>query len=119
MKIIFFILFAIDLLPFQSFSQGGGFKKDSVIIHDLEYKWLKSEFTLDTAAISKMMDESFISIGDNSISNKQEELNGMYKNISQRLKNNPLVDSPYLDNFQIKFYGATAIVTYISVTKGW
>ena len=117
MKIVL-IVSTICLLPLHLISQDVNFKNDSTTIRNLEYNWLISEFKLDTATISKMMDTGFISIGVNSISNKQEELDGTYKNISQRLKNNHFVDSLYFDDFQIKIHGTTAIVTYISVTKG-
>lgn len=118
MKVISLLILTLNLLPYYSISQKINFKKDSAILRNLEYKWLTSEFELDTAAISKMMDDSFISIGDNTISNKQEELVGIYKNISERLKNNHIVDSLYLDDFKVKIYGTSAIVTFISVTKG-
>ena len=84
----------------------------------MEYDWLLAEFKLDTATISGMMDESFISIGTSSISTKQEELNGIYKNISQRINDKHEVDSLYLDNVDINIYGTAAVVTFISVTKG-
>jgi len=84
----------------------------------LEYDWLIAEFRMDTATIATMMDEKFMAIGLTSISNKQQELDGMYENISQRLKNGHVVDSLYLDDIHIQVYDKTAIVTYISVTKG-
>jgi hypothetical protein len=64
------------------------------------------------------MDQAFIAIGIYSVSTNQEELNGIYKNISQRLKDGHVVDSLYLDNVTIKIHGNTAIVTFTSVTKG-
>ncbi len=118
MKIISLIVIKIILLPCQSISQDINFKKDSATLRNLEFDWLTAEFKLDTATISRMMDDSFISIGDNSISNKQEELDGTYKNISQRIKNDHFVDSLYFDDLQIRIYGNAAVVTYISITKG-
>lgn len=113
------ISLAVAILLFHSaISQISPFQKDSLMLRSMEYQWLTAEFKLDTATISKMMDDAFISIGDNSISNKHQELAGTYKNISQRLQNGHIVDSLYLDDFTIRIYGATAIVTYISVTKG-
>ncbi|HUM98509.1 MAG TPA: hypothetical protein PK275_11690, partial [Chitinophagaceae bacterium] len=61
MKIIL-IVSTICLLPLHLISQDVNFKKDSATIRNLEYNWLISEFKLDTATISKMMDTGFISI---------------------------------------------------------
>lgn len=118
MKFILVITIVIGLLPFDSISQDTSFNKDSAILRNLEYRWLTAEFSLDTAAISEMMDPSFISIGDTSILSKQEELDGVYKSIMQRIKNNHIVDALYFDDFTVKIYGNAAIVTFISVTNG-
>ena len=48
----------------------------------LERKWLDAEFALDTAYVSTLLDPTFIGISANRISSKQEELKGMYDNIS-------------------------------------
>jgi len=77
-----------------------------------------AEFRLDTATISAMMDERFMSIDLGSIGTKQQELKGIHENISLRLKNNHVVDSLYLDDVHIQVFDNTAVVTFISVTKG-
>ena len=118
MKRILVILLVPLFLPFDSLSQDTHFNKDSTTLRSLEHRWLTAEFRLDTATISQLMDHAFISIGDKAILTKQEELDGILKNISQRLKNNHLVDSLHFDDFVVKIYGNTAIVTFISVTKG-
>jgi hypothetical protein len=120
MRLISFlaVLFSSLQISVQAFAQPLPNKKDEKILKHMEYDWLMAEFKLDTAAISKMMDESFVSIGTNSISTKQEELDGIYKNISKRIKDNHVVDSLYLDHFHVKIYGTTAVVTFISVTRG-
>ena len=112
------ITFFAICLPNTLFSQNINSKIETETLKKMEYDWLSAEFKLDTAAISRMMDDSFISINESGISNKQEELNGTYKNIEQRLKNGHIVDSLYLDGFSVKFHAETAIVTFISVTKG-
>jgi len=48
----------------------------------LEKKWLEAEFALDTVYLSTLLDSSFIDISANRTSNKQEELNDVYNNIS-------------------------------------
>ena len=77
-----------------------------------------AEFRVDTAAISKMMDKDFIAIGKSGISSKQQELNGIFKEMSQRKRNQHIVDSLYFEDSHIAIYGQTAVVTFISVTKG-
>lgn len=49
---------------------------------------------------------------------KREELEGIYNTMSKRIKEDPIVDSLYFDDVAIRIYGNTAIVTFISVTKG-
>jgi ketosteroid isomerase-like protein len=93
-------------------------KTDAAVLEKLEYDWLAAEFKLDTASIAGMMDDSFISIGATAVMNKREELNEIYRNISQRIKNDHLVDSFYFEGVHIIFHGSTAIVTFIVVTRG-
>ncbi len=118
MKLFFSSLTFFVFFSLQTFSQSIRDNEDMKTLKKMEYDWLIAEFKLDTATISKMMDDGFISIGASSISTKQEELNGIYQNISERMKNNHVVDSLYLDDVNIKIHDNTAIVTFISVTKG-
>jgi len=92
--------------------------KDAEAIKKLERDWLTAEFRLDTAAIAPMMDDAFVSVNITGIANKQQELDGMYQHISQRIKENHLVDSLYLDEMRIKLYGNAAVVTFVTVTRG-
>jgi len=115
--------FLLSLLLFcgsakESLSQKKVSNNDIEKLKKLEYDWLIAEFKMDTATIALMMDEKFMAIGLSRITNKQQELNGMYENISQRLKNGHVVDSLYLDDIHIQIHDKTAIVTYVSVTKG-
>jgi ketosteroid isomerase-like protein len=80
--------------------------------------WLIAEFKNDTATVAKMMDESFMAVGLSRIFSKQEELEGIHKTISQRMKDDHIVDSLYFEDVHIRIHGNTAIVTFISVTKG-
>lgn len=115
----FFIsLLMICAVPGKSKAQNMSAQKDMEQLKKMEYDWLIAEFKLDTATIAAMMDKKFIAVGLNSVNNKQQELDGIYENISQRLKNNHVVDSLYLDDMHIEMYDNTAIVTFISVTKG-
>lgn len=93
-------------------------QKDEEVLKNLEYDWLMAEFRMDTSAISKMMHDRFISIGLSSISSKQQELNGIYINMSQRKKNQHVVDSLHFEDWHAIIHGSTAIVTFISVTRG-
>ncbi len=87
-------------------------------IRSLEYKAFDAEFRLDTATLSKMMDEKFIAVYPRTISNKQQELAGIYKNISQMKRDEHFIDSFYLDDFKVQLYDYTAVATFFSVTKG-
>jgi len=102
----------------KSFAQTTTITDDKSMIRQLEYDWLQAEFRLDTASISAMMDETFVAVAGAGLQNKQRELEGIYANMSHRKKINHTVDSLYLDDIRIEVYGATAVVTFISVTSG-
>ena len=91
---------------------------DVAALQKLEYDWLSAEFKLDTAAIAAMMDDGFISVNTTGIANKQQELDGIYRHISQRSKDGHVVDSLYLDDIRVQVYDNAAVVTFISVTRG-
>jgi len=122
MKLISFIticsIFFFCASPKNAVSQKTSSTNDIEKLKKLEYDWLIAEFKRDTASIAAMMDEKFISVGLTGTSNKQQELDGIYENISERMKNNHIVDSLYLDDVRIQIYGNTAVVTFFSVTKG-
>ena len=79
----------------------------------LEYNWLKAEFSLDTAYLATLMDESFIGIASSGITTKQQELLDYYNIISQRMKDSILIDSFRLENVIVNLYGTTAVITFI------
>lgn len=79
----------------------------------LERKWLEAEFILDTAYISTLIDSTFIGISANRISNKQEELKGMYNNISAMRQDSILLDSLKLEDAVVNVYDNSAVVTFI------
>ena len=79
----------------------------------LERKWLEAEFALDTAYISTLMDTTFISISANRISNKQEELKGMYDNISAMRQDSIFLDSLKLEDAAVNVYDNSAVVIFI------
>lgn len=79
----------------------------------LERKWLEAEFVLDTAYISTLLDSTFIGISANSISGRQEELKGMYDNISAMRKDSVFLDSLKLEDAVVNVYDNSAVVTFI------
>jgi hypothetical protein len=79
----------------------------------LEKKWLDAEFNLDTASIAPLLHPRFISINGNRISGKQEELKGIYENISTMQKNGIVLDSLRLEDAQVRLYDSTGIATFI------
>lgn len=89
-------------------------KKDML---SLETKWLDYEFNLDTASIAKFLDDDFISISASDTSNKQMELEGVYKNISAMRNDSIFVDSFKIEEpFIVKLFDKTAITIFICHT---
>lgn len=79
----------------------------------LEYNWLKAEFSLDTAYLATLMDDSFIGITSSGTTTKQQELLDYYNIISQRMKDSIFIDSFRLENAIVNLYGTTAVITFI------
>jgi len=79
----------------------------------LERNWLTAEFALDTAFISPLIHDSCIGISEDGIHNKQQFLNGMFENISQRNRDSIFVDSFRLENEIVNIYDNSAVVTFI------
>jgi hypothetical protein len=79
----------------------------------LERRWLEQEFALDTAYISALLDSSFIAISADRISGKQEELKGIYDNISSMRKDSIFLDSLKLEDAVVNVYDRSAVVTFI------
>jgi len=79
----------------------------------LEKKWLDAEFNLDTASIAPLLHPRFITINGNQISGRQEELKGIYENISAMQKAGIVLDSLRLEDAQVRLYDSTGIATFI------
>jgi hypothetical protein len=96
-------------------------KKEAEIIKEhpeaailsLEKKWLDAEFNLDTSTIAGLLHPRFISVNGRQISGKQEELAGIYNNISAMQKEGILLDSLRLEDAQVRLFDSTAIATFI------
>ncbi len=117
------ILFTLLMTVFFSCT-GSDSKKASDVSHQsndkikeellsLERKWLEAEFALDTAYISTLIDSTFVSISANRVSNKEDELNGMYDNISDMRKDSIFLDSLKLEDPVVNIFDNTAVVTFI------
>ena len=91
---------------------------DSALLYKLEYDAIKAEFAMDTAAVSRVMDNGFINISPDEINSKDEELAGMYDNFRRRKERGHTIDSFYLHKFRADFFDNTAVVTFQIVTKG-
>lgn len=102
-------------------SQTGTDKTDPEISSDqtkeyllsLERKWLEAEFALDTAYISSLLDSTFISISADHISNKQQELKGIYENIRAMRKDSIFLDSMKFEEELVHVYDNTALASFI------
>ena len=79
----------------------------------LERKWLEAEFALDTAYLSTLLDSTFIGISANRVSARQEELKGMFDNISAMRKDSIFLDSLKLEDPIVNVYDKSAVVTFI------
>ena len=79
----------------------------------LERKWLEAEFALDTAYLSTLLDSTFIGISTDHISNKQQNLKGMYDNISAMRKDSIFLDSMKLEDAIVNVYDNTAVATFV------
>lgn len=91
--------------------QSSGQTKDDLL--SLERKWLEAEFALDTAYIASLLDSTFISISAGHISNKQQELKGIYENISAMRKDSIFLDSMKFEETLVHVYANTAVVSFI------
>ncbi len=88
-----------------------GKTKDDLL--SLERKWLEAEFVLDTAYVSSLLDSTFISISAGHTSNKQQELDGIYENISAMRKDSIFLDSMKFEEPLVHVYYNTAVTSFI------
>ena len=95
----------------ESTDQSNGKIKEELLL--LERKWLEAEFALDTAYLSTLLDSTFIGISANRISGRQEELKGMYDNISAMRQDSIFLDSLKLEDAVVNVYANAAVVTFI------
>lgn len=72
-----------------------------------------AEFKNDTATIAKMMDEAFMAVDAAKISSWQEELEGIYNTISQRMKKNRLL-IPYILKTLLLNYTELLLLLFLS-----
>lgn len=87
--------------------------KDKKELLALEYNWLKAEFSLDTAHLATLMDDSFTGISASGTTTKQQELLDYYNIIGQRIRDSIFIDSFRLENAVVNLYGTTAVITFI------
>jgi hypothetical protein len=104
------ILFLSSCAGYETGNADSKIEKELIL---LERKWLEAEFALDTSYISTLIDSSFIGISANRVSNKHEELKGMYDNISAMRKDSVFLDSLKLEDSIVNVYDNTAVVTFI------
>jgi len=82
----------------------------------LERKCIEAAFVSDTAYISTLMDSTFQSVNADHISNKQQELDGIYKKISAMQTDSIFLDSVKLEDASVKLYDNTAVAIFIGHT---
>lgn len=79
----------------------------------LERRWIEAEFALDTAYVSSLMDSTFQSVNSEHSLNKQQELDGIFKNISSMRRDSIFLDSVKLEDASVEFYDKTAVAIFI------
>ena len=79
----------------------------------LERKWLEAEFALDTAYISSLIDSTFVGISSVHTTTKNQELLGIYNNMSAMRRDSIFLDSLKMEDAIVNFYENTAIATFI------
>ena len=104
------ILFLSSCAGYETGNVDSKIEKELIL---LERKWLEAKFALDTTYISTLVDSTFIGISANRVSNKHEELKGMYDNISAMRKDSVFLDSLKLEDSIVHVYDNTAVVTFI------
>ena len=104
------VLFFTSCSGYDADNADGRMEKELIL---LERKWLEAEFVLDTAYISTLLDSTFIGISANRVSSKQEELKGMYDNMSAMRRDSIFLDSLKLEDSIVNVYDKTAVVTFV------
>ncbi|WP_205503165.1 nuclear transport factor 2 family protein [Rufibacter psychrotolerans] len=112
------VLGILVLICWQSLAASAQHQKDVETLKQLERAWLEAEFRADTATIARLMDDAFIAVNPDRIATKREELEGIHRNITNRIKEGNLVESFELADFQVRLYDRIAIVTFLCVSKG-
>jgi hypothetical protein len=108
-----FTCFALSMLMFACEDKFLETSNDKQSLLNLEREWLEREFRLDTAFLSGIMDSTFISISDEGVKTKQQDLVSMYNIISERLTKGIVIDSFKLENEVVNLYSNSAVVTFI------
>jgi len=117
MRIVFniFLIFLFGCDQMESKKSKDSFTAENIRkeLLSLEQKWLEAEFALDTSYISTLLDPSFIGISADRISGKQDELKGMYDNISGMRKDSIFLDSLKLEDAVVNVFDNSAVVVFI------
>lgn len=114
-----FVLFGLLLLYACSPGNTKENKTDNLTkerLLSLEQKWIEAEFALDTAYIYTLLDSTFHSVNANHITNKKQEIDGIYKNINAIRKYSIFLDLVKLEDALVKLYDNTAVTILIAHT---
>src|SRR5688500_24545 len=94
----------LDVIAQQNFN----LQMEKTNLEELEYNWLKAEFALDTVYLSKLIDQTFMSISANGVKTKHQSLLAMHTTIATRQREGVIVDSFKLEDVQINIYDSSA-----------
>ena len=107
------VLFGLGIILFQCSNTSEKQADDRPLLLTLEKDFLNKEFSLDTSALSSLIDSTYVDITEHGIKNKRETLISIYHNIDLRIKNGIVIDSFRFENEIVNVYSNTAVVTFI------
>lgn len=111
-----FLLLAIGIMSLMA---GCANKKKALAANDvaellrLEHKGIMSEFAMDTAFLSSIMDSTFMDVSSGARKSKQQVLQGMYLNARQNREAGILVDSIHMEDEVVHLYDGAAVVSFV------
>jgi len=116
---VFFLLCFISCIqPVNNKPEAAAVDTAQIKLHllGLEKKWIEAEFALDTVFLHTLLDSSFYSVNTDHISNKQEEISGIYKNMAALRQDSIFLDSVTTEDAIVNVYGNTAVAIFTAHT---
>lgn len=87
-------------------------------IKKLERIMMTALYKRDTAAISKILDDNFITVEPDRTDNKQEQLWDIYESVTSWMQKGIVTDSFHLEDMIVHQYGNSAVSTFVKAVYG-